>query len=98
MTGSELAYYYDLKDKHGGDMGAWPPDFDKYRVREFPQVGSVQAKTLGLHHPHGGDPREWPYEVMTRLYQREWPRVEGAAPADPLADPLAGRRERGRAF
>lgn len=36
QLGSELAFYCGLKDKHGGDMEAWPPDFDKCRVREWP--------------------------------------------------------------
>lgn len=60
------------------------------------QLGSVQAKRLGLHHPHGGDPREWPYEVMTRLYKREWPHQADAPLERP--DPLAGVRSIGRAF
>lgn len=38
QLGSELAYLYSLKDKHGGDMAAWPPDFRDLQVREFPQT------------------------------------------------------------
>jgi hypothetical protein len=39
------------------------------------QLGSVAAKRLGCHHPHGADWREWPYEIMAALYKREWPTV-----------------------
>ena len=36
QLGTELAYLYSLKDRHGGDITEWPPDFDKVRVREWP--------------------------------------------------------------
>jgi protein gp37 len=40
------------------------------------QLGSVASKRLGLHHPHGADWREWPIEVISSLYKREWPVAE----------------------
>lgn len=43
------------------------------------QLGSVLAKRLGYHHPHGSDWREWSFEVMRDLYQRRWPHIEGEA-------------------
>lgn len=44
QLGSELAYLYSLKDRHGGDMVAWPPDFDPMRVREFPQAAHAERE------------------------------------------------------
>jgi protein gp37 len=61
----ELAWATDLK---GDCEAAGVPFFMK-------QLGSVAAKRLGCHHPHGGDWREWPHEIMTALYKREWPSV-----------------------
>lgn len=45
QLGSELAHLYSLKNKHGGDMEAWPPDFDVVRVREFPQTARADVAT-----------------------------------------------------
>lgn len=42
QLGSELAYLFSLKDRHGGDVSEWPPDFPKLRVREFPQTARGQ--------------------------------------------------------
>lgn len=41
QLGSELAYLYSLKDRHGGNMEEWPPDFRELRVREYPQSGGA---------------------------------------------------------
>jgi protein gp37 len=48
------------------------------------QLGSVAAKRLGLHHPHGADWREWPYEFIAALYKRQWPsaRYQRAQPVE----------------
>jgi protein gp37 len=37
QLGSQLAYRFSLKDRHGGNMEEWPPDYPELCVREYPQ-------------------------------------------------------------
>lgn len=43
QLGTDLSILYNLNDRHGGDMSEWPPEFDGFRVREWPEVADMEV-------------------------------------------------------